>query len=287
MDLGLSFEGNCAFGDALEIIFQRFEDGSIDDRLAYHNREHTRGVVWRAEMIALLLGLSDRERLLVKIAAAFHDTVQRWLPARRDDGAIIRQRKTGVNERASARVAVQWMKRWGCGRCDISAHSHLECDLVTSAILATVPSMSSGYNRTVVQAALTPDCHPVVRTVALADLGAAGAEPEIFRNEGRNLFIEQELDIIEAIRQGDISVKNQQWYLTRYRAWIKSQIDFACGRKTLFETELGNLSDDDRDGLRLFFAHFDRSIKIAEENAEEAERFSFEQMARRLVPNAF
>ncbi|MEK7390799.1 MAG: HD domain-containing protein [Patescibacteria group bacterium] len=68
--------GPRALKDALRFIQERFEEGPDADRLAYHNREHTKGVTRRAVKIANAVGLSQRECVLVEIAAAFHDTVQ-------------------------------------------------------------------------------------------------------------------------------------------------------------------------------------------------------------------
>lgn len=277
--------GAHAFSDALELICKRFEKGPDADRLGFHNREHTQGVVRRATKIADAMGLSSREHTLVEIAAAFHDTVQAWEPLHRDNGAVIRQRKAGANEQASAEEAVQWMK----SQKD-AAFTDDECELVRLAILVTVPSWSAEHS-TVVQAALTPDSHPVIRAVALADIGSAGMEPDVFGGEGDALFIEQEMDIIEGIRNAkspdNVSVENQQRYLTRYRAWLNSQLGFARGRQALLEGELGNLGDAAKEKVRQLFSRFHDAIKIAETNAKEAEGYSFEQMARRLVPNAF
>ncbi|MEK7390800.1 MAG: hypothetical protein AAB635_01540 [Patescibacteria group bacterium] len=165
-----------------------------------------------------------------------------------------------------------------------------EYELVNSAILVTVPSWNTEYG-TVVQAALTPESHSVIRAVALADIGSPGMEPDGFGNDGDALFIEQEIDIAEAIRKAkssdDISPDNQKRYLTRYRSWLNSQHGYAKGRQTLFETELGNLNDRAKERVRQLFSRFAEAISTAESNAKTDEEYSFKQMARRLVPNAF
>lgn len=274
-----------ATNDALERIRERFEEGYGADRLAYHSREHTKGVIRRATKIADAIGLSSRERTLVEIAAAFHDTVQVWEYSHRDNGAVIRQRKTGANEQASAEEAAQWMKSQRN-----AAFSEGERELVRSAILVTIPSWSVEHG-TVIQTALTPDSHPVIRAVALADIGSPGMEPDVFGGEGDALFIEQEMGIIEAIHNAkspnDISDEKQMRYLTRYRTWLNSQLEFVRGRQVLLETELGHLNDVAKENVRQLFSHFADAIKIAEANAKEAEGYSFEQMARRLIPDAF
>lgn len=277
--------GARALNDASRLIRERFEEGPSADQLAYHNREHTEGVVRRATKIADAMGLSPRERTLIEIAAAFHDTVQMWEPSPQDSGAVMRQRKTGGNEQASAEEALKWMKLQKS-----AAFTDNELELVHSAILVTVPSWSVEH-KTVVQAALTPESHPVVRAIALADIGSSGMEPDGFGGEGDALFIEQEMDVIWAIRNAkspdDISTENQKQYLMRYHTWLDSQLGFARGRQALLEDELGNLSDTAKENVRQLFSHFEDAIKIAETNAKEAKEYSFEQMALRFVPSAF
>ncbi len=274
-----------AFAHASQLIRERFEVGPSIDRLAYHNREHTEGVVRRARKIAEAMDLPAREKILVQIAASFHDTVQRWELTQKEDGAALRKRQTTTNELASADEAVAWMKKQADAR-----FTNEECAIVHAAIRVTIPVWNEVYG-TVYQDALRPESHPVVRAVALADIGSSGMEPSVFQKEGDWLFAEQEIDIIKAIRNAqsseDISPEKQTQYLERYRAWIKSQIGFAQGRQALFEDELGDLDEASTDRVRHLFAHFAEGIEAAEENSKIAEKCTFEQMARRLVPTAF
>jgi hypothetical protein len=163
-----------------------------------------------------------------------------------------------------------------------------EYGLVDSGIVVSVPSFKTGR---VFQPALNSESHPVVRAVALADIGTAGMEPKVFGTEGELLFIEQEIEIIEAIRKAknpdDIKPEKQELYLKRYRSWMNIQVGFAEGRKTLLEGELGNLDDKSKKRVRKLFSGFPESIRIATKNAKAADGYSFEQMARRLVPKAF
>lgn len=267
---------------ALGLIKERFEDSPESDRLAYHNRVHTLDVIRRAGTIANALGLPKRERALVHLAAAFHDVVQNSKRVTREDGAIVRKQHTGENEIKSAQEAVAWMKE----QTDV-VFSDQECELVRTAILATTPTWNSEYG-TVVQNTLTSQNNHVVRAVALADIGSVGMEPQNFGREGDALFIEQEIDITQALENAggvdDISLENQEKYLARYRSWLHSQSSFATGRQTLFENELGDITDEAKNNLRQLFAHFDEGITIAQENAEAADAYNFTQMVHRLIP---
>ena len=54
-------------------IFKRLED-NLDENLTYHNLEHTHLVLGRAREIAEIEGVSEREFILIEIAAVYHDS---------------------------------------------------------------------------------------------------------------------------------------------------------------------------------------------------------------------
>ena len=265
---------------ALGLIRERFEDGPVCNRLTYHNREHTGGVIRRATAIAKMMQLSVVENTLVVIAASFHDTTQEWEPFLKGNGIIFRQKESGLNEATSTREAVSWMKEYSG-----YTFSGEECELVGLAIMATIPSWDSIHS-TVIQKNLTQDSHPVIRAVAMADLGSAGMEPKYFENEGFALFLEQEIDIAEKILAlenfYDIDFKKQREYLGRYYAWMNIQAKFAEGRVALLEEELGNLTGLKRQCVKSLFFGFAESISLAKLNAKPAEECSFFEMVNRL-----
>jgi hypothetical protein len=267
-----------------ELLHARFEMGPEEDRMAYHAVPHTEGVVRRALRISEALELSPQDLKLSEVAAAFHDTVQTWQEDSREGGVIIRKRVAVLNESRSADEAVAWMQQYP------DTFTEADCEIVRHAIEATVPGWDPA-NNTVKQPNLTSEAHPVVRAVALADLSSSGMEPETFRNEGMQLFAEENLDIMRAIRTAksvdDIDEGLQQAYLARYRGWLKFQVVFVEGRRNRLETELAGLTPEQAEHVRALYSGFDESIAIAKQNAEAAERASFEEVARTLVPGAF
>ena len=58
--------------EAAEFV-QSFLSKHLSDKFTFHNLEHTKYVVEKAEYIAKNIGLTDEEIILVKIAAWFHD----------------------------------------------------------------------------------------------------------------------------------------------------------------------------------------------------------------------
>ncbi len=247
---------------ALVIIEDRYGTGATNENeLAFHGIRHTRGVVNRAILLAKAMGASDQDVELAGIAAAFHDTVQRWEQITRPtDGAIMRRRFAGQNEKDSAAEAVRWMEQ--AGTYDARAIA-----LVTEAIMATVP----GWNpeqKTVVQPNLRPDSDIVVRAVALADLGTGGMEGQSFVEEGDPLFREENLDIARAIQtattQSDLTQEAQVRFRGRMLGWTQSQATFVIGRQALLEVELGNLDESAKGRVRELFSHFDEAIAASE-----------------------
>lgn len=273
-----------AYNTATSRIAERYENGPELDRLPYHNREHTDGVLRRARSIAQAIGLNKHDQWLVEIAAAFHDVVQEWEAADRD-GIMVRVRKVGSNESKSAEEAVAWMREQKS-----KYFKEEDYEIVREAIMATVPTYDA-ERRTVTQDALKSATHPVVRAVALADIGSAGMEPDIFSAEGNSLFLEDHIGLVTAISAAktvaDIPEGDQQKYLERYRKWIASQVAFLEGRKALLDSELGDLSEGAQEHVRALFSHFDESRAFAQRHREFAESCTFEEMIGRLMPMAF
>lgn len=273
--------------NALAIIEMRYGHGAANENeLAFHGTRHTRGVVNRALALAKAMGVSDQDVELAGIAAAFHDTVQNWEEATRpSDGATIRKRFAGQNEKDSAQEAVTWMRR--AGTYTESAEA-----LVTEAILATVPGWNQEH-KTVIQPNLRPDSHLVVRAVALADLGTGGMEGMSFVEEGDPLFREENLDIARAIRaatcRNDIPEKAQQGFLVRMLNWTRSQTTFASGRKALLEAELGDLDESAKGRVRALFSYFDEAIAASDALLAERQNLSFWDLAAAMgyaIPTA-
>ena len=268
---------------AINVIRERHESGRVPDHMQYHNSEHTIGVVDRARVIGRAMGMSERYLLLTVIAAAWHDSVQRWMEIEGEGGVVTRKRLTGRDEVASAAEAVDAM-----GEVDLR-FSPEECGIVASAIVGTIPGWDSDES-TVCQPFLIE--HPVVRAVALADLGSAGMDPDMFRRDGPALFAEENIDILEALaearRASDVPAAAQQFYRGRYINWLKVQPSFARGRQARLESvELDGLDSEQRSAVLAVFARFDESVAAAEETAAQAETLDFVPLMRQLHPTAF
>jgi hypothetical protein len=264
---------------ALTRIRSRYE-GNEDPayNLPFHCVAHTVGVLRRTGALLRAMGASEDEFHLGLLAAAFHDTIQNWVSSTTPDGRVLRQRFTGRNEADSAVEAVAWMRRASVFR---EEHYHL----VTQAILATIPGWDAEH-RTVSQPHLTHEAPPVVRAVALADLGIAGMDGLPFLETGDQLFREENLDIDAALRccstRPDLDGVVLEGYKARMLTWSRSQPGFARGRCDLLEQDLGNLQGAAREAVRNLFGGFEAAITIAEEAVRVRESLPLWEVARAM-----
>jgi hypothetical protein len=265
---------------ALSLIRARFEDNpDPDEVMAFHCVRHTIGVIRRTDALLRAMGATEPECELGMLAAAFHDTVQRWEPNATADGKVMRKRFSGQNETDSAAEAVEWMVNAG------GFFRPADCDLVTQAILATIPGWDA-ENQTVSQPNLTPDSPPVARAVALSDLGTGGMDGAIFAMTGDQLFIEENLDIARALRscktRADLAAAVLERYKERMLVWSRSQVTFVRGRRARLETEMGDLSSTAKDAVRALFSAFDAAITAAAEVVTAREILSPWEVARSM-----
>ena len=79
--------------------------------MPFHSAEHTAGVIRRTGGLLRGMGAPEKECRVGLLAAAFHDTVQRWVPGPLSDVRVLRRRRTGQNEADSAAEAVD-CPRW-------------------------------------------------------------------------------------------------------------------------------------------------------------------------------
>jgi hypothetical protein len=268
---------------ALGLIRDRHESGRVPDHMHYHNSAHTAGVIDRARAIGIALNLSERHLLLTVIAAAFHDTVQRWTAVPGEGGVVMRRRMTGRDEVASAHEAVEAMAGLG------PHFTPEEMGIVASAIVGTIPGWDN-ESSTVAQPFLIE--HGVIRAVALADLGAAGMDPDMYRRDGPALFAEENLDIMETVAAArlvkEVPAAAQRFYRARYIAWLKVQPGFARGREIrLVNGELDGLEASARDRVLALFSRFEESISAAEAAVVDAESLGFAPLMRQLHATAF
>jgi hypothetical protein len=273
----ISFEQHVKIGieDALVRVKERFEDAPDKrDRLPFHNVEHTQGVVDATEAVLRALktnlpdDISERDIQLARLIASHHDTVQKWSDDSVVDGdntKILRKREITDNEAASAEELFAFMDKVNSGSPMGDVFTDEDKKIAREAIMTTVPDFD-GENSTAFQPNLSERSSLIARAVALADLGAAGmGGAEHYRRDGDTFFMEENLDIFDAIQDpGSITDVQKEYFSGRMLGWAKFQSTFARGRQKRLHEELQGLPEDARGAVSALFDKFDESIEAAE-----------------------
>ncbi len=275
---------------ALARIKEAYEKAADEKNcLPFHNQSHTNAVIRRAEFILRAMKdggtpVSMHDFDLLRLSAAFHDVIQNWQEERISEGdftKIRRKRFIGDNEKDSIKTAHEFMENANQENKS-GVFSEQDKAVLQEAIEATVPGFNPKLG--VTQPNLKKESHPITRALALADLGTAGMNgPEKFLKEGDLLFKEENLDILEALKNPSaLSDKQKGYFKKRILAWVKFQETFARGRKELLEKEVEGLPETAKEKIRQLFNKFDESIKAAEENSQKRQNMTFEELARDL-----
>lgn len=276
---------------AVSLVKERYENSQDElENLPFHNDAHTEGVIRRTEMILSTIQaadprlVSERDISLGRLAAAHHDTIQRWEENSVVDGMftkVLRKRFAGVNEKESANAGIATMDEMNAREGQL-IFSENDKTLLREAIEATVPAWDP-LHKTIMQQNLNDESSLIARAVALADLGTAGMDgPKSFVAEGKTLFREENLDILKDIRSGHVSEEQQEYFKQRMVGWLKSQSGFVRGRQARLIIELQAVPMSARDSVTALFHKFDESILASEAMAHLAEQMSFEDLKREM-----
>ncbi len=276
---------------ALRLIKERFEKDPYDvDTLDFHNTRHTEGVIRRTEAILNAIRnvdtqvVSEKDILLGGLAAAWHDTVQKYHVEEVSDGSNtkkIRRRHTIENEHASAEEAIVHMAEICKKRGTPSLFTEDDEAVIREAIDVTIPGFDL-ERKTVIQPHLKPESHVVTRAVALADIGTSGMEDlDAFLQDGDAVFREENIDIREVLKNKEmISDAQKEFFRQRMIAWNEGQKKFVEGRKALLDTELKGLSDVTKAAVQQLFKRFDENIEGMKEKITQRKDMSFEELTK-------
>ncbi|HJY99008.1 MAG TPA: hypothetical protein VJ227_04860 [Patescibacteria group bacterium] len=212
--------------------------------LPYHDIEHTGNVIRRSTAIidsihgAAPQLLTQNDRNITIYASAFHDVVQNY--------TIVggKRKRSGQNEKLSAEKALSVSLK-------IGLFSEKDERKIHEAIVATV-AIFNPMEKTVFQPNIGCGSSLPALAVAFADINGAGFDgAQVFKKEGDLLFLE-----------------DNPGGTFNYRDWLGMQLDFAIGRKNLFQKELAYLPIEARFSVGGLFAKFDESIDAARHNLE-------------------
>ncbi len=163
----------------------------------------------------------------------------------------------GTNETESADELIKYMN----AQVDAGGKplfSERDMADVKQALMATVPGWDI-QKGTVEQINLSESSRMLARAVALADLGEAGMEPEVFLDAGDALFLEDNPDIAEAVKDPEKfkdKPEEKARFAARIVAFRKMQPEFALGRQNRLEQELKGLSEEEKKSVMKVFDQF-------------------------------
>ena len=283
---------DAAVAEALALVAGRFEKNpDAKKNLAFHNTEHTKGVVSRAEAVLRKIQrgapelVSDRDIEVGRVAASFHDVVQEEgepnVQPEGDAKKVLRKRLTAKNEAASADAAADFARKHNEkleseGKSVVFTEEDIAA--IREAIDATIPGWDPKAS-TVNQPKLTAESSVIARAVALADLGEAGTDPEAYLKGGDALFREENLDVFDALKEPEkISEADKERFRKRLVGWSKFQATFAKGRKALFDKEVEGLPEAAQGELRKYFSRFDESVQEAADKGSFRDGLTFEEL---------
>ena len=210
---------------------------------------HTIGALRRVNEITRAMGLSLRERQLARLAVAGHhlECDYGWVKGPQGRERIVKLEESARASSLGLSLLINMSM----------AVTGEELELVREAVMVTAADIDDMFE-TVVQDKLKPDSHPVVRAVALADLGAAGMDgPRVFRREAC-AFLED--------RYPDLYRQKQDRVLRR---WLTLCTHYVCGRQLFLDRELIGLPVLARDAVRSLFSQFYTTYRYLERVREQ------------------
>ncbi|OGZ72005.1 MAG: hypothetical protein A2908_01005 [Candidatus Staskawiczbacteria bacterium RIFCSPLOWO2_01_FULL_38_12b] len=203
----------------------------------YHSRWHTFDT--HARFVSLASAVRNRNPDLISEsdimageAAAFaHDTDQTCMYVTGPFGKM-RKRFSGPIEGASAIWCIRMMDQVG-------GFTPSQKEVAAEAIMGTVPAWDGVKNR-LIQPNLRPGVKLATILLAIADLGGGVMGGTAFAKEGRLVFVEDNLFVLEALLETGMRdvPSNAQFLCEKIVAYMGSQIGFLKGVADRLEEEI-------------------------------------------------
>lgn len=265
-----SFNESCSRGitEALTGINRDFvSTPDAENQLAFHNTTHTNGVILRTERILKAVQqadrgathpqVTDRDIVLGKFAAAWHDVVQNWEhPVVDGVEDVTKRKKSQGNERASADRAIAFMKAEN-KQAGEEIYTIDDIETVEDAIMLTMPHFDADLGVVTQPDIADFKYHPVVQAVALADLGAAGMDGfEAFKWNADALFVEENMDIAALLR-GEGGIGQEEEFKARILSWMSVESRFILGRQRQSWQEINSMQEKAQGPVRKLFSSYD------------------------------
>lgn len=268
--------------EALSLVFQQFEwPRHRENRLTFHGIQHTQGDIFRTEAILIAIQranpgtdlVTEKDIALGKLAAAFHDIVQKWEIRSEVDaqGNEVKKRirASGENEKASADLAESYMR--SLNKSTGNMFSERDIQVVREAILITIAKYDKTSGRITQPDFAKYQDNLVAQALALADLGGSGMEGfPTARWATVAHFIEDYPDVaayaqLYSQSQGDErkmkrDIQKEQQFHKMFTAWLESEVRFNQGRQEQVQREIASMDPGVQEPVKNLFARYDEVI---------------------------
>ncbi|MBI5122833.1 hypothetical protein HZA75_03155 [Candidatus Roizmanbacteria bacterium] len=272
----------------IENRFEQSEGPNAKNKLYFHTTPHTKGVISRTGRLLRAIHdshpelVSERDILLGKFIAAWHDVVQNWEPEMRENPQRhIRKRKTGENETKSAQEAISYMDRIN-NDPNGTIFTEEDKSVVKKAINLTIPHFD--IEKGTVAQENFENYEIIAQAVGLADLGVPGMElPQNSLFDAWAIIKEEELDItnyIELRKTGlPKNIKKEEEYALIIKARLVNQLNFVKARKDQTDIEIQQIANFNARNILLdLFNSFDATINATEQLVQRSEDMNFEEL---------
>lgn len=199
------------------------------ERRPYHGWWHTHDVYDRFCVLKQAVrsvdekAISEEEGEAGEGASVMHDFDQTYVKVLNSEGLLMRKRFSGPIEGTSAMRMVDIMDKIGGFTTDQKA-------VGVEAIMATVPDWDGKKNR-LIQPNLKPGVRLTSVLLAIADLGGGVMGGAAFAKEGRLVFTEDHLYVLDALLTCNSSSppKNAPFLAERIVTYMRGQVAFLDG----------------------------------------------------------
>ncbi len=284
----------------LHFLRSNYKDtnGHPDNRLFFHDEEHTHAVASR--VVDIVKGLREcgvqvtKEQELRSVLAAYgHDLVQNW-EVNEENGK--RKRKVGDNEKESADMVILWMDHIDAVG-EKPVFTHMDRAVVREAILTAEPKFGTKVTiktangdevtHTVGQPRLAKAQFLESHILALADITTSGmAEPEVMIREGQKLFREDNLELSRALETNTVTRELETKMSEEMDKWLESQVQFTRARDALLDPQLKSMGLNETQIAYMrenVFNKFADVVKATQERSDEFKQMSAEPFQKKMA----
>ncbi len=224
--------------------------------------------------------ISPRDVILAPLVGGSHDLVNNRTTKMVSEGEHTKKvvvRDLGNNEIKSSERAIAIMLGINA-QLGEEIFIPYDMQIMAEAHLATIPPWNDELG-TVVQPYLTIYSRPLVRVMAIGDIGSSGRNTAQFLEDGDRLFREEQIDILEALMSPEpMSISYKRYCKDRIVAWSYGQPNWAIGRQRRQDLEFAGFTKPVQIAMKRRYNQFVQSEEATRLVAQKREEMSPDQI---------